>query len=130
RCRASISIDEVNVVKEEKFMPKGVYKATHVSISFNDIVVYAFTSDTAECALALAQAYMYRLRELPIDLSSREAIEQRVMGRKIWLRSKPVIVDEFDGMSGTIRVRPDFGATCPGSEVGPVLQRVDILSNE
>ena len=125
-CRATVQLDEVNVIKYDDYLPRGIYKACDVRISFNDITVYGFRADTAETALALCISYIMHLRALPVDLSSRGAIEQKLIGRKVWLRSKPTIIDGFEGPTGTVVLLNDPSEGFSGNG----LTRVDILSHE
>jgi hypothetical protein len=76
------------------------------SIFINDFQVYIFKYHSLSYLAGRLPVVMKGLCDFPVSLDGRTAC-QELLGRKIWWREVPAVIENFLGESGTIQIRAD-----------------------
>lgn len=110
--RYSITATPVNYIKT-KWDETSMERSVHVIIMRNDEVFYTFGCRDMSYGLAKAQVLITQIEEHPINFNDRNYVERDIIGRKIWWRNQPAIIESWIEGQACIIVKPDFddGAT-------------------
>lgn len=79
-------------------------------IFFNEFQVYGFpfAVNAVDFAIKRIGQVLGELRSLPVRLDGRESCEA-LLGRHIYYREQPAIIENFDGVGGMLRIRSEIG---------------------
>jgi len=91
-----------------KFKVVAEWQAFHgeCSVYVSDFAVYWFEFTTLQWLAEKLPQVLRRLADFPVDIAGRTACEALV-GRKIFYREIPAVIEDFEGERGLILIRAD-----------------------
>jgi hypothetical protein len=109
RVLISVGIESRNYLKESHLSGDEVRKGGTCTIGFNGHQVYEFFFRDPLRALLKAHEVIPKLQELPVPLHNLEKLEEQV-GRKIFYREQPAVIERFIIDQGAVILKPDGAA--------------------
>lgn len=108
RVYVKVQLQTYNFLEEPLFTEQRVLSGGRARIFLNHQLVYGFFFRNPEEALERAKTTLRQLKDFgPIKKWCREEIEQQLVGRKIFFRECPAIVESFIGEEGSVWIRAD-----------------------
>ena len=101
----------LRIVMEYKCVPRRFYPGEfqnegECNFFINDFQVYTFPFYAMEWGLGRLRETLRKLSDLPVRVNGRKDCEA-LLGRLIWWREVPAVIENFDGERGLLLIRAD-----------------------
>lgn len=105
--RYGIKAEPINYISS-KWSEDSIERSVRITITRNDKEFYGFVCRDLSYGVAKAQTLIVKIEEHPINFNDRDYIKKDIIGRKIWWRNQPAIIESWVEGQACIIVKPDF----------------------